>query len=282
MAKEKATKYINSELDLQEVKNYIDFLKQSGSEFSVIMSNYTTTIKSKFINIRFMKEEKSLTFFARTKELKKQVDLFLQTTELDRIKDPVYYDVNEVSDFITSEVINIDLSSAYLHVLFNNAIIDETLFDKLKQLPKQDRLGIVGMLASKKQEFIFNKDGELQSVEKIENEQQRNVFFYCVYVVNYIMMEVKKLLGPDYIFTWVDGIYFRDGKHIEPVQDFLNGLGYPYKVDVLQNFEFYRSGNIVEIDFLKNNKKKSFKIPLEKNNIFADEVYNYINKTNKK
>ena len=47
--KSKGTKYINSELDLQEVKNYIDFLKLSGSEFSVIMSNYTTTIKSKYI-----------------------------------------------------------------------------------------------------------------------------------------------------------------------------------------------------------------------------------------
>jgi len=281
--KKETTKYINCALDIEAIKKYVSFLREIKAPYTLTMSSYTTTIKSDFINIRFMKEEKKMNFFARSKELKKEVADFLVVNQIDKIASVEYYDIKEQENFILPVIYNIDLSSAYLYVLKNNNIISNTLFEKLFKMQKQDRLAIVGMLASKKQVFTFDESGEISNYETIEEPEQRNIFFFCVYTVYFIMQEIKKMLGENYIFTWVDGIYYKDNKHTAAISDFLNAIEYPFKIEELTNFEFYKNDkNIIEIDFLKNNKKKVFNIPLEKNNTFANELYNFINDQHKK
>lgn len=281
--KKETTKYINCALDIEAIKKYVSFLREIKAPYTLTMSSYTTTIKSEFVNIRFMKEEKKMVFFARSKELKKEVANFLENNIIDNITSVEYYDIAEHKDFIQPEVFNVDLSSAYLYVLKNNNIISNTLFEKLFKMEKQDRLAIVGMLASKKQVFTFDESGEISNYETIEEPEQRNIFFFCVYTVYFIMQEIKKMLGVDYIFTWVDGIYFVNGEHLPKIEKFLNSINYPFKIETLTNFEFYKNEkNIIEIDFLKNNKKKTFNIPIEKNNTFANELYNFINDQHKK
>jgi len=273
--------YTNTELSESEVKKYIDFLRANKEPYTLALSNFTTTLESEFLNVRFMKEEKSLTFFARSKELKKQVDLYLSLNNVGQVENVSYYDVKDCEDFISSKICNIDLSSAYLNVLYNNKVIDQILFDKLNLLSKPDRLGVVGMLASKKIKFFFDSDGnQYKEPESIENKEHRNIFFFCVLTTGIIMHEIKKMLGESYIFTWVDGIYFKkvSEKKLNEIKIFLEGINYPYKVEYLTNFELHKNGQNIEIDYLKENKEKSFSIPLEKNNKFAEEIYNYINK----
>lgn len=283
MSKEKT---IKTGLDIERAKRTIEFCKLSGKPFEVFMTNYTITVKG-IVNIAFIKEEKSFSFFNNFRLLKKEVETFLKDNEIEPVEDKKYFDIVAHKNFIADEVFNVDLSSAYLHVLKNCSIISVSLFNILNKLPKMDRLAVVGMLASSKSRYQFNERGEITDIEQIENRENRNVFFYCVQQTALLMQTLKEKLGEAYIFSWVDGVYFKGAHNVKIVTDYLDSVKYPCTVDVLNNFEYYRNGKTIEIDFnrQKDGAPKCFSIPLESTN-FAENVYRFLqnnkNKNNKK
>lgn len=261
-------------LDADKAKAAIEFLKTSGAPFSVTMTNYTINIKGA-VNYKFMKEERSIKFFNMFRELKKQVSEYLNECEIAEIKANYYYDIHPREDFEADEVYNIDLTSAYLFVLKNERIITDELFEKLQNLDKQDRLSIVGMLASRKSVFYFNESGTIIAHEIIEDKRLRNVFFHCVNVTHLIMLQCKDLIGEDYIYSWVDGVYFLERSNYFLIEDLLMKLGYPFKFETLENFIYKREKGFINISFDKGIKRKNFAIPIEKNK-FASDIYNFL------
>jgi hypothetical protein len=220
------------ELNTENINACVDWAKISGYDFELILSNYTAKIDCKqnaALNIQFIKEEKPFYFFAMFKELKKQVETYLLNNTILLPNEVRYYDVIQKKDFYKKEIFNIDLSSAYINVLFNEKIIDKELFNKLEKLPKLDRLGVVGMLASKKNVYYY-KNGELQDVEIIENKILSDVFYFCVVKTFLIMQDLKNIIYSSFIFSWVDGIYFDDKTKIKQCEEYLIKNNYPYKI----------------------------------------------------
>lgn len=275
-------KYI---LDKDNLNNYLNLAIISGLNFELIVSNYTAKIECKeneILNVQFVKEEKSHLFFAYYKELKKEVEEYLKTNTLFLDNETRYFDVASKKDFVKKEILNIDLSSAYLYILFNKKIISETLFNKLNKMKKLDRLGVVGMLASKKNKYYYI-GGELQDLEIINNVELSNVFFYCVQETYRIMRTLKNICGNSYIFSWVDGIYFEKEKSADILIELINYLDinkYPFKIETLQNFMYNKYNGNANISYLKNNEEKNFSIPLQKGT-FLNDVYELINEKNK-
>ena len=271
-----------SELNTENINACVEWAKISGYDFELILSNYTAKIECKqneALNIQFIKEEKPFYFFAMYKELKKQVENYLLNNTILLPNEVRYYDVIQKKDFYKKEIFNIDLSSAYINVLFNEKIIDKELFDKLEKLPKLDRLGVVGMLASKKNVYYY-KNGELQDVEIIENKILSDVFYFCVVKTFLIMQDLKNIIYSSFIFSWVDGIYFDDKTKIKQCEDYLIKNNYPYKIEVLNNFIYTRVDENAVIEYLKEGKTKRFSLPIQKGT-FLNDYYNKLNNENK-
>ena len=271
----KSINYITG-LDASKAKAAIEFLKTSKQPFTVTMTNYTINIKG-VINYKFMKNERSFSFFAMYNKLKKEVTAYLIKNPIPICDKVFYYDIKPKDDFNLDKIYNIDLTAAYLHVLKNEKIISEQLFIELNNLDKQDRLSIVGMLASKKSLYSFDANGKLSKFEIVENKELRNVFFHCVQCTFLLMQNIKQLINESYIYSWVDGVYFSDSADYFLINEYLREINYPFTMETLENFKYKNEKDFISITFEKGIKEKTFNIPTKKNK-FAADIYNYLQK----
>lgn len=268
-------------LDTEIINNCINFAKISGFDFTVTLSNYTAKIECKEngnLNFDFIKEEKPFYFFAHYRELKKQVEEYLKNNVINLPHEIRYFDINKKKDFYRKQIFNIDLSSAYINVLLNERIINKELFNKLEMLPKLDRLGVVGMLASRKNVYYYS-NGEIQDIEIIENKVLADVFYFCVNKTYLIMQDLKNIIRDSFIFSWVDGIYFDDENKIKLCEDYLIKNNYPYKVEILTKFIYQTLNNNAVLEYYKENKLKKFSIPIQRGT-FLNDYYNKLNSEN--
>lgn len=267
--------YLNGQ-DVEKSKAAIEFLKTSGKPFTVTLTNYTINIKGA-VNYKFMKHERSFKFFSYYNKLKKEVCEYLSKNPLPACDKIFYYDIKPKEDFNLKNVYNIDLTAAYLHILLNEKIISQNLFDELNKLDKQDRLSIVGMLAGRKSQYNFDENGKIISHEIIEDKQLRNVFFHCVQCTFLIMQQIKYLIDESYIFSWVDGVYFSNESDTFLINEYLRELNYPCTIETLSDFKYINKKDHVLITFDKGVKTKSFNIPTKKNK-FAKDIYEFLQK----
>jgi hypothetical protein len=178
-------------------------------------------------------------------------------------------------DFILDNVINIDLNSAYPTIMLNSGYITQDTFSYLQKIPKTDRLASIGMLASKKYEFTYNKDSTLVSFDKITSPYE-DFFFFCVKITQEIMTDLRLICNLDYLFTWVDGIYFRCNDELLPViSEYLESKYFKWSVDILSNFECRIVRGKIKVSFVKDEKKKYFNIPA-RDSMLATDIVNYL------
>ena len=65
----------------------------------------------------------------------------------------------------------------------------------------------VGMLARSYSKYTY-KGKECIKVE-FHREPTAQIFFFLIQEVEYVMRDCKWYLGKDYIFHWVDGVFFK-------------------------------------------------------------------------
>lgn len=173
----------------------------------------------------------------------------------------VYFDHDFKESCSIDRVYNIDLKSAYATILFKDSIITEDTFSYLSRLPKHDRLAAVGMLASRKKSFSFDKLGTIRTYEETISKLE-NFFYYAVQRTFEIMCELRSILGNSYLFTWVDGIYFRpDMDGLLKCEDYLRRISFRYSEEVLTDWQVRVVKGAVKLFFVKEGKIKSFSLP---------------------
>lgn len=131
------------------------FLIKNKKDFQTSQTSYTAKI------IRWYKGAYLTEFFFESKMRKR--DLFLmislknqikknaqkvQKFEFQGIKYCVYNYPLLVPQTTLTDVIEIDLNSAYLHACFNMGLIDSKLFTKLSRIDKLSRLRCMGSIAT--------------------------------------------------------------------------------------------------------------------------------------
>lgn len=187
----------------------------------------------------------------------------------------VYFEHDFKESCRYEKVMNIDLKSAYATILYLDQLINKSTYDYLCRLPKHDRLAAVGMLAAKKKIFGFGKKGSVHSFdEKISPLE--NFFYYAVQRTFEIMQTLKSLIRSEYLFTWVDGIYFLPSMSgLIACENYLKKIGFRYSEEILFDWNVFMVKGAVKLNFIKEGKTKSFALPAKEsefNIIMADAM----------
>jgi hypothetical protein len=163
--------------------------------------------------------------------------------------------------YLSKQVLNIDITSAYATCLLNNGLITEKTYKALKKLPKTERLPCVGMLATSHTAYKY-ENGECIEVNSFRAETA-SVFFYLIDEINYLMQNIQFVLGKHYIFHWVDGIFFdynTDSATVQEIERYLNDKGYEYKYEDVQDFKVETDNKKLVIKMIKNGVAKQYTI----------------------
>jgi hypothetical protein len=241
-------------------ESFLDTLIETGATFDLYLSHYTMKIILDDQIFNFTKNEQTRQTFAAYSKLKSALT---EKTKPNIHPEDVSYFVHDFREPVYADrVCNIDLKSAYANILFRDGLIPADVHKYLGKLAKPDRLAAVGMLASCKHVYEFRK-GEPHGSVRQERSEFSPFFFYAVKRCFEIMSELKKILEHNYLFTWVDGIYFiPDYRKTLECKAFLKTVGLPYSTEMLSEFEVKFLKRSIHIQFLKGEKQKHFDLPM--------------------
>ena len=222
---------------------------------------YTTTLESKMGKHKFMVNQYSnRVFIARNKVLKdiKDNELAKQIMQGDYSTKNFGYN-DSLGNMNESEVLNIDISSAYPHAIYNAGLITKETFDYLNSLKKSEKLPCLGMLASSYLKFNY-ENGKVKNIVN-HREPTAQIFFSLIQEVNDVMEECKWILGEKYIFHWVDGVFFKRDtsvKKINQVEKIFENLNLPIKYESVKQFQIRKNGENFVISMNKNGEDKRY------------------------
>lgn len=192
--------------------------------------------------------------------------------------DKMLYDTGTI--YTIDNVIEADITKAYYRTALNLKLITEDFYNRCLEIPKNDRLRLIGSIATFKTIQHYRK-GILQEdmTEIIEDENLREAWFKICSYVDEAMQVFKACLKDNFLFYWVDGIYFRD---FDTVEDFVKEAGFSNNIDYifaevsknynfewktqkLQRFELLNKGNCLEINITDSKgRKRPFYPPVDK------------------
>lgn len=234
-------------------------MKDAAIPFQLHCSNYTTKIETDIFDRKFVYSLQSNQCFAAFAKVKKDVkDKKVPSISKDEL---CYFEHDFRASCRIEKVFNIDLKSAYATILYNDGFITGKTYRYLSKLPKHDRLASVGMLASKKKTFVFSKIGTVIQYESSVSPLE-NFFYYAVQRTFEIMQELKSILRGNYLFTWVDGIYFiPDMAGLIRAENYLRRIGFRYSEEILTDWTVNVVKGAVKLRFIKENVVKQFSLP---------------------
>jgi hypothetical protein len=277
--KEKKTKYkeINYGNNLFE---FVDILKKAKQNFIFENSNYTAKIITEKTEITFTTKNLDTTAFIGANKIKSDLKNYskkgipnINANELE------YYQQN-LTEQKLNYVANFDLTKAYPSILFNDGFISLATFEYLCNIGKTERLASIGMLARKKNIITF-ENGKAKNFE-INKKETSPIFYHLVQKTNFIISEIRKLDEINFLFSWVDGIYFEVKTQNEidylnlKINEICEIYNMKFKFELLNNYESYIENNCFRISFYKGDDEKRFTIPT--NEIRASyEFYKKIN-----
>lgn len=262
----KRIEYLHSELTKENYKHFTNLFKLSNEPYLVTRSNYTLAITSDWFNVKLHPQMSKMAFIAGAMLKRDIKKTGLSNPDISK-DDLSYFEfaAKEKLENITDEIYNIDIKSAYLNVLNNHGLLSVKTYSIGRKLSKRDRLAMVGMLASRKDifEMIGNKT---LSRDKVIADTC-SWFYFCVNRTNEIMADCKKIIGNDFLFFWVDGIFFTGRENIKPVTDHLRAIGYRYSLDVCNDMIYSEINELKKLRYHKGDEYKELYLPKKNNKI---------------
>lgn len=238
-----------------------DSLAISNVDYVLKHGTYTTSIEHSMGTIKLMLNNFHNRVFCASQMVKKDCKNSVNGQEImNSTFQKKNYDSHPLIDNIKYDsCLNIDLSSAYAYCLFNSGLITQKTFNYLLKLRKMERLTSVGMLATSHVKYFYS-GGKCVDF-KPYREPTAQIFFFLIDEINYLMQDIKWILGNDFIFYWVDGVFMKPTtpkKKIDAVENLLINLKYKYKYEKVENFSVQRIQDKVVIDMIKNDETKRY------------------------
>ncbi len=207
-------------------KDKIDELKALSANFIVVTTSNTVNIKTHEANYLFAEKHYYGKIFGMLAQLKKMLndnaDKIINCEYSGKAGDMKYFMFSESERnfkldtgvcYNIERVIEADITMAYYKALFNLGFIDEDFYLKCKNLNKEDRLILVGSIATVRIVDYYKDGVRIRSLPD-KNDLFRMAWFKICSYVDSALIEIKERfdkLSPDiFLFYWVDGIYFRD------------------------------------------------------------------------
>lgn len=188
----------------------------------------------------------------------------------------VYSDSGSIYEY--ENICEVDLTKAYYYAALNLGYISKEFFDECLTLPKQHRLRLIGSIATRKTIFSYSPKNEIPhqpfDVKVKQNEKLREAWDNIVYYVDSAMNEAQNYLGEDFLFYWVDGIYFKDyGLNTKKVQLIFEKYGFDSTYEKLHRVEAVNKNGLIELDVYKGENGevyKPFTVPM-----YNNKAYNF-------
>lgn len=268
----------------ENVNAFTRLIISSGLPYKISLSNYSAKIESPLYNVSFSKNTFSIRLFAAYQSLKKDVSAHTPPNiEDSKVR---YYNIKPfAADFYADRINNTDINSAYACILHNAGYISKETFTRIMKLPKVERLACLGMIASRKEIYHMNKKNEVEIIEDINNPLSP-FFYFCADKTFNIMEDVRvNILQGDFLFSWVDGIYYNQGptsKINAVIESYLKEVyGLDCKHKELTEFQLKAETEIYRMTFQESGKLKSFAIPKPESQMKRDIINHLINKHKK-
>lgn len=234
----------------------LELAKEQNQRFQVERTGYTAKIITEGGSWMFAEGLINPRLFALLRKLRAEVS----EHDLPNIgpESAVYHQFSAIKSRkeLPPKAWSVDLTSAYLNALRHLDLISRNLFAELSELPKGDRLRVVGMLATTKTRFQYQEGRPVKMSQ--EPSPTRGAFFAACRAVGELMSEV--CTHPAFLFFWVDGAYF--DREVPDVVEFFEGRGYPCKVETLEKLRW--SKNRKFLFYLKNGEQKYLPVPSPK------------------
>jgi hypothetical protein len=273
------------------------FLIDMDAEYTIKVVNGNYELISKmFTHKTFKKSEYTideLRFIKSVRSYVKKNEIYLKPHFQDNqvFSDDVHYvRVARVPRFQKFEnVCEVDIDQAYWETAYQLGIIDDELYVRGSKgnISKKARLTALGSLAKKKYNYHFKGDKLLDSI--IEKEPLlENLWFTICKRVSDVMHKVISELNGDFIFYWVDGIYFKNTpENVSKAMSIFIENGYNSKFKKINQIYFHETGFTVndygdikrEFSYPKYNNKgakvnhaENFKLATVANNIIKKEI----------
>jgi hypothetical protein len=239
-----------------EQTNYTDTITDQNGNKIIVSPNFTA-------NNTFIASKKIVSDYEKS-------GIYLENIPQSVIK---YYNFN-YKEFFYERAILIDINAAYPTALKNTGIITEETFNFLMRLKKIQRLKSIGMLASIKTVYEFEKT-ELISTRKTDKKEFADIYFYASYEIGEILQKCSVLNKNDFLFYWFDGIYIKPNWiYATKIMELLKENNYEFSVSWIENFQAKELKNTFKITWteitnsennLTEKKTKSLFLPKIKN-----------------
>jgi hypothetical protein len=292
-----------AELDSKRNKQYEQLLQKQqllmemGKEFTIEVVNGNYSLISDLFNAKtFRKSEYTVDELRFVKEVRRHIvknEVYLQPQFQENqvfSEDVHYVRVARVPMGKTfKNICEVDIDQAYWETAYQLGIIPEKLYVKgcKGNISKKCRLTALGSLARKKYKYTYKGD---KLVDQIVDREPllENLWFTICKRVSDVMHEVIDALGKDFVFYWVDGIYFDNTpKNVTKVMSVFLNWGYNTKFKKINQIQFHETGFTVNDygtikreftypNYSKKGKKvdyaENFKLAQFANKVVNDEI----------
>lgn len=269
---------INRNLNAWDIESKIQSWQNEKLSFTVTRTNYTISAKFENENIKYYCDIEKTPFqvmglISKTKSyiLKNPICNFIPYTEPARIQyarfaDSLYEMKLSPGEIVFSnKVTEIDISAAYATEFYNQEIISKEIYQAIMQTPKDERLKILGSIATNKLKYTYENGVQIGRPEIINNPHLRNVWFFICHKIDLVINQVYEEIKNNAIFYYVDGIYFHSENQIEKiVNEIFESHNLKTKTKYFNKIAFANVNDAMKIVIPAKPKNKVFAVPERK------------------
>lgn len=232
----------NNRASVKMLKDKCNFLYQTGQPFVLVKTGSSYRLDSGMFKQTAVKSgftPDDLNFIKRVKKYIIDNDIPDRFVDVDYLDSKIdYIDVGVFeSGVVLEDLLEIDINGAYWETAYILGVISKPIYERGKELDKKVRLASLGSLAKKKDVWIY--DGKKMKREVIRSYQTENIWFAICKRVSDVMQEAVKLIGSEFVFYWVDGIYIRNDKSLlGSLISLFASYGYETKVKSIHSVVF--------------------------------------------
>ena len=264
--------------NLPQSKDEIKRLKKEGAKFEVWETTNSCKIKifkaSKVVTYWYIESTKSEYFLILLNKIKKEMrersDVIKSAPYSKNPKDTKYFffakafkdvesDAGSIYEF--TNVYEADVSHAYYRAAYVLGFISKALYlEIINGCSKHDRLRLLGCIATVKLWQSYDK-GEFIDGDTLRDDLLRDAWFKICNYIDSALLEFRDKLGKNFLFYWVDGIYFKHDTKLPDVGGELNffkhirSVKYKYDLDFkvipIKKFVLINRNDTLEIQVTK-------------------------------
>lgn len=158
-----------------------------------------------------------------------------------------------------------DITRAYYYSAYQLGVFTDDFFKECLQLPKAIRLKMMGAMAANVTIYEY-VNGRIDKCYVMNDKYLRAIWFSICRYVDQCMRDIKNFLVKDFIFYWVDGIFYKDTKGAHDViESIMKAYGFEHVItDIVKMRAENRGGDMVLYLEKRNGDKPVFNVPKNK------------------